>query len=302
MNLNMTMDDIKTLLYSKGIALVAGIAILLIAHRIGIYTRNLVFSRGRVNIQTTTGSNQQMNKTDLSKQLNQVRAAYVIVGNVVYYGTMIVALLIVLNIFGIESTSLVAMLGAAGFALGLALQGSFSDVSSGIIMGFTQVYTIGDLIGVDGRKGHVSEFTLMRTVITEAETGETIIIPNRTMMESTVTNYSRKPAKRVISHVSIANYYKDFDKLARLIEEEIVKHPNVIAKYKPAVEVGTMDIRSTRLDIHYSVDASGYPLNMGPVQTHIRQVLADNDVPLEFARSSDGIDGDTLMDELDDDM
>jgi small conductance mechanosensitive channel len=113
----------------------------------------------------------------------------------VYYATIAVVLIAVLGLFGIETTSLVAVLGAAGLAIGLALQGTLSNFSSGVMLMVFRPFTKGNFVEVAGTKGAVQEIGIFTTVLNTPDNVR-IIVPNSSIYGATITNYSAYDTRR----------------------------------------------------------------------------------------------------------
>ena len=113
----------------------------------------------------------------------------------VYYLVIAVVLIAVLGLFGIETTSLVAVLGAAGLAIGLALQGTLSNFSSGVMLLVFRPFKKGDFVEVAGNSGSVQEIGIFTTVLNTPDNRK-IIIPNSSIYGDTITNYSAYDTRR----------------------------------------------------------------------------------------------------------
>ena len=148
-----------------------------------------------------------------------------------YYAILAIVLIAVLNRFGVETTSLVAALGAATLAIGLALQGTLSNLAAGVMIIFFRPYKIGDFVEVAGQAGSVKDITLFTT---ELATGDNkkIIVPNGSAWGDVITNYSANPKRRVDLSFSI-DYSDDIDKAMKVIQETIQADTRVHAD--PAV-------------------------------------------------------------------
>lgn len=136
-----------------------------------------------------------------------------------YYGIMAIVLIAVLNRFGVETTSLVAALGAATLAIGLALQGTLSNLAAGVMIIFFRPYKLGDFVEVAGQAGSVKDITLFTT---ELATGDNkkIIVPNGSAWGDVITNYSANDTRRVDFTFSI-DYSDDIDKAMGIIQQTL---------------------------------------------------------------------------------
>jgi len=148
-------------------------------------------------------------------------------------GMLLKALLIisVLGMLGIEMTSFIAILGAIGLAIGLALSGTLQNFAGGVMILIFKPFKIGDLIEAQGYLGLVKEIQIFNTILTTLD-NKTIIIPNGGLSTSSMTNYSTEEERRVDWTIGIA-YGDDVDKartvIKRLCDEDsrILKNPEV---------------------------------------------------------------------------
>ena len=121
----------------------------------------------------------------------------------VWYVIMAFVLVAVLNQFGVQTTSVIAILGAAGLAIGLALQGTLANVASGVMLLFLRPFNIGDYVDAGGIAGTVVEIGLFNTEI-KTRKGLCLIVPNKIIWESPITNFSRNPTRRFDITVGIS--------------------------------------------------------------------------------------------------
>ncbi|MEE9317650.1 MAG: mechanosensitive ion channel domain-containing protein [Rhodospirillales bacterium] len=113
----------------------------------------------------------------------------------VWYVIMIFVLVAVLNQFGVQTTSLIAVLGAAGLAIGLALQGTLANVASGVMLLLLRPFNVGDYVDAGGIAGTVVEIGMFNTEI-KTRKGLCLIVPNKIVWESPITNFTRNPTRR----------------------------------------------------------------------------------------------------------
>lgn len=130
--------------------------------------------------------------------------------NSVRYFILILVLVAVLAQFGIQTASVIAMLGAAGLAIGLALQGTLQNIAAGIMLLFLRPFRIGDYIDAEGLAGTVDEVGLFTTRLTTYD-GVYVESPNSQIWNRAITNYSRLPKRRIDVAVGIS-YDDDIDK------------------------------------------------------------------------------------------
>ena len=121
----------------------------------------------------------------------------------VWYVVMVFVLVAVLNQFGVQTTSIITILGAAGLAIGLALQGTLANVASGVMLLFLRPFNIGDYVDAGGIAGTVVEIGLFNTEI-KTRKGLCLIVPNKIIWDSPITNFNRNPTRRFDITVGIS--------------------------------------------------------------------------------------------------
>jgi len=131
-----------------------------------------------------------------------------LVVSVVRYTILIGALLAVLDQFGIQMTSLVAVLGAAGLAIGLALQGTLSNVAAGVMLVVLRPFHVGHAIQAAGFTGTVQEVGLFATVI-RADDNRVITVPNKLLSDAPIINFSRLPVQATVNITFLLPYAAD---------------------------------------------------------------------------------------------
>ncbi|KKB10367.1 hypothetical protein VE26_08370 [Devosia chinhatensis] len=119
-----------------------------------------------------------------------------LVGQIVRYSILFVTIIVVLGQFGVETASILAVLGAAGLAIALALQGTLSNIAAGIMLVFLKPFKVGDYINADGIEGWVVEVELFATRLRTYE-GVYMFAPNSKLSNAKIINYSRE-ASRVV--------------------------------------------------------------------------------------------------------
>lgn len=155
--------------------------------------------------------------------------------NVVYYGIVSFAVLIALGQMGIETTSLIAAVGAAGLAVGLALQGSLSNFAAGALIILFHPFRVGDWIEGCEASGYVEDIQLLTTVIRTLD-NKTVIVPNSNLMSHNITNYSAQGKLRVDLKVGVA-YSEDIDRVKQVIQSELAKDSRILTEPSPMVGV-----------------------------------------------------------------
>jgi small conductance mechanosensitive channel len=152
----------------------------------------------------------------------------------------IILLVIVATMFGVQTTSLVALMGAAGLAVGLALQGSLSNFAGGVLILFFKPFKIGDYIEAQGVGGTVKTIQIFNTVLNTPD-NKILILPNGNLANDVITNYTDQNHRRLDLVFGIG--YNDDIKLARkILEDVVVKDKRVLTQknYDPQIVVGNL--------------------------------------------------------------
>jgi small conductance mechanosensitive channel len=241
--------DLRAVLVSNGINLVAAIITLVIGYTVSKFAaRWLRFALDRFpHIDITL-------KPLLTK--------------LVRYGILALTFIIVLQRFGVETTSLIAVIGAAGLAIGLALQGTLSNVASGAMLLVLRPFQVGDYISVNGTGGTVREIGLFTTTLITADLVY-VSMPNSLIFSNTITNYSREPTRRINLTVGI-DYDDDIDK-AQKIALDLIKSDARILKFpEPIVPVGALNSSSVDLILRCWVPNSEYWSVLFDLQKNIK--------------------------------
>ncbi len=142
------------------------------------------------------------------------------VGSMVYILLMIVVILAALNNLGVNTTSFVAVMGAAGLAIGLALQGTLSNVGAAVLLILFRPFKVGDFVEAGGTAGVVEEINMFSTIFKTGD-NKVVIVPNSSVIGGNIVNYSAKETRRVDWTFGIG--YDDDLKLAKKTLEEILK-------------------------------------------------------------------------------
>ena len=166
--------------------------------------------------------------------------------SIVRYVILAFVLVAVLNQFGVQTTSIIAVLGAAGLAIGLALQGTLQNVAAGVMLLVLRPFRIGDFIDAGGQAGTVKEISLFST---ELRTTDGIFksVPNSSVFGSTITNFSRNPTRRIDVLASIS-YGDDIDGAMVVLKGLMETEDRILDD--PAPEVMVMAMAASSIDIN----------------------------------------------------
>ena len=156
------------------------------------------------------------------------------IGNIVYAGLMICVILAALNALGVQTASIIAVVGAAGLAIGLALQGSLSNFAAGVLIILFKPYRVGDYIEAGGVSGSVEGLQIFTTTLRTPD-NKLVIVPNSQITGGAITNYSANDTRRLDLTVGVS-YSDNLADVRRLLEDILGSHKNVLKE--PAWTIG----------------------------------------------------------------
>lgn len=159
-------------------------------------------------------------------------------GAIVRYTVIIITLLAVLSQFGVQTASLIAVLGAAGLAIGLALQGTLSNVAAGVMLLIFRPFRTGDYVEAGGVAGSVKELTLFTTELNTPDNVQ-IIVPNSDIWAQAIKNYSSYATRRVDITFGIS-YGDSIGKAMQIIREEMMKDERILKEPEPFLAVSAL--------------------------------------------------------------
>lgn len=179
-----------------------------------------------------------------------------LVGSAVRYVIVALTVIAVLQRFGVETTSLIAILGAAGLAVGLALQGTLSNVAAGVMLIFLRPFRRGEKIETDKYVGVVRELGLFRTIIA-TDDGVFISIPNATIFSGTITNYHRETVRRTNFTVPL-DPTGDLERAQAIVLGVLEAHPRVLKSPAPAVPIDSINENGMIVAVQAWTSASSF--------------------------------------------
>ena len=179
-----------------------------------------------------------MQKADVDTTLRRF------VSNLARMFLMLIVIIGAIQTLGFETTSLIALIGAAGLAVGLALQGSLSNFASGVLIVMFRPYKVGDWIEGGGVSGAVEEVQILTTVLKTGD-NKKVIIPNSQIMSGTITNYSANDRRRVDLVVGVS-YSDDLDKVRKEIEALVAADERILKD--PAVTIAVSELADSSVN------------------------------------------------------
>ncbi|AGA85707.1 mechanosensitive ion channel family protein [Stutzerimonas stutzeri] len=167
----------------------------------------------------------------------------------------VLLLVSVASMIGVETTSFIAVIGAAGLAIGLALQGSLANFAGGVLILLFRPFRVGEWIEAQGIAGTVNSIQIFHTVLKTGD-NKTVVVPNGALSNGHITNFSREPRRRADINIGI-DYSSDI-KLARQVLLEIAEDPRVLREPEPVVFVTGLGDSSVNLSLRVWVATADF--------------------------------------------
>ncbi|MGD1951586.1 MAG: mechanosensitive ion channel family protein [Leptolyngbyaceae cyanobacterium] len=164
--------------------------------------------------------------------------------NTSYYIIMAFVLLAILGQLGIETTSLIALIGATGLAIGLSLQGSLANFAAGILLIVFRPFRVGDWIEASGVSGYVEDLELLTTILRTLD-NRTVVIPNSKLTDDNIINYSTLGVLRLDLVVGVA-YESDLKQVKTAIHQVLSEDERILSK--PAPTVGVLELADSSVN------------------------------------------------------
>lgn len=177
-------------------------------------------------------------------------------GNILYALGMAFVVIAALSKLGVETTSLAAVIAAAGLAIGLALQGSLSNFASGVLIILFRPFTVGHYIEAAGVAGTVEEISIFTTQLKTPD-NKVVIVPNGQITGGSITNYSKKPTRRVDMVVGVG-YDDNLAQVKEVLEKIIASEDRILKDPAPVIAVSELADSSVNLVVRPWVNSADY--------------------------------------------
>lgn len=201
-------------------------------------------------------------------------------GNVARYVVIGFAFLFVLNTFGVQTTSVVAVIGAAGLAIGLALQGTLSNVAAGVMIVFFRPIKIGDFVEVNGQMGTVKDITLNFIELANISNVQ-IIIPNSQVWGNTIVNYSTYDTRRAEWTFGVG-YGANLQLAQETIMNTIMADPRSKTEPEPFIQVNNLGDFSVDFLVRVWCNSSDFFAYQADMKRQVKEALDNAGVDIPF--------------------
>lgn len=233
---NQLLEMGKELVIQYGIKVLVAIVIFIIGKMIANWLKKLVI---RV-----------MSKADVDQ---------IIIGftsSIAYIGMLAFVVVAALGQLGIQTTSFIAILGAAGLAIGLALQGSLANFAAGFLLIIFRPFKVGDVIEAAGVTGKVNAIHIFTTTLTTPD-NKTIIVPNAKLGSDNIINYSTQATRRVDLTVGVS-YDADLKEVRAILEDIVSKDARILADPEHQIAVAELADNSVNFIMRVWVESADY--------------------------------------------
>jgi small conductance mechanosensitive channel len=198
-----------------------------------------IFLIGKFLIRLVVGGlHKVMQKQDVDKTLETF------ICNLVSMALLVVVVIAAIGALGVETTSFIAIFGAAGLAVGLALQGSLSNFASGVLIVLFRPYRVGDWVEAAGISGSVEQVQILTTILKTGDNKQ-IIVPNSQIMDSIITNYSANDTRRIDMVVGVS-YSDDLDKVRSTLQDLVAADDRILKE--PAVTIAVSELADSSVN------------------------------------------------------
>ena len=257
-------DQLLELIKTQGVDLAINIVVAIAIFYVGKLVVRLV----------VRGLRKVMRRQEIDKTLETF------VCNLVRIALMVVVIIAAIGQLGIETTSFIAIFGAAGLAVGLALQGSLSNFAAGVLIVLFRPYRVGDFIEAAGINGTVEQVQILTTVLKTGDNKQ-VIVPNGQIMDSIITNFSANDTRRVDMVIGVS-YDDDLDKVRATLQELIAAEERILDDPAPTIAVSALADSSVNFVVRPWVRTSDYWGVMFGLTEAIKKRFDDEGITFPF--------------------
>ncbi|MDH4107757.1 MAG: mechanosensitive ion channel [Gammaproteobacteria bacterium] len=214
-------------------------------------TAIVIFYVGRLIVKVITNG---VRKVMTTREVDKILESFVT--SLVYWALMTFVIIATINQLGIQTASLIAIMGAAGLAVGLALQGSLANFAAGVLIVMFRPYRTGDWVEAAGVSGSVVKVQILTTILKTGDNKE-IIVPNGQIMNSIITNYSANDTRRVDLTFGVG-YGDDLDLVRSVIRSVVEADPRVLKEPECLIAVAQLADSSVNFTVRPWVNTADY--------------------------------------------
>lgn len=248
---------------------------ILIQYGVNLISAILILFIGNIIVKIVAGS--------VAKILNKKSmdpAVVEFIHGLVRYLLFVIVLIAALGRVGVQTASVVAVIGAAGLAVGLALQGSLSNFAAGILIVAFRPFKSGDYVEVAGVAGSVESIQIFQTVLKTPD-NKMVVVPNSSVIGDAITNYSRHPIRRIDLVIGVS-YNADLKKTKQVLRDVIEKDERVLKEKDITIGVVALADSSVNFNVRPWVKTEDYWNVYYDLMQGIKEALDENDIEIPF--------------------
>ncbi|MEK6167898.1 small-conductance mechanosensitive channel MscS [Vibrio cholerae] len=212
---------------------------LLIQYGVNVISAILILFIGNLVVKGVAGS-----VANVLKKKEMDKAVVDFIHGLVRYTLFIIVLIAALSRIGVQTASVVAVIGAAGLAVGLALQGSLSNFAAGVLIVAFRPFKSGDYVEIGGVACSVDSIQIFQTVLKSPD-NKMVVVPNSAVIGGAITNYSRHETRRVDMVIGVS-YKSDLQKTKRVLRETLEKDPRILKD--PDMTIGVLTLADSSIN------------------------------------------------------
>jgi len=230
--------------------------------------------------------------TERYMRMNQLDELIVrFASNILSWTLLFIIIIAALSQLGVDTTALIALLGAAGLAVGLALQDSMKNFASGVLLIIFRPFSIGHFIEAAGTSGIVESITLFTSTLCTPD-NRAVIVPNGAIYSNTIINYSALPTRRVDMVFGIS-YDDDLRQAKELLHQIVAEEPRILADPAPLIAVSALTDSSVDFAVRPWVQTADYWDVFFSITEKVKLAFDDNGISLPFPQMEIHLQGHT---------
>ena len=182
-------------------------------------------------------------KVMLRRNVDETVSKFIL--NILKISLQVTLFIAIIGILGVKTSSIMGLIAATGFGVGMALSGTMQNFANGILLLVFHPYKVGDFIEVNNISGTVKAIQIFHTILVTTD-NKVIYIPNGTMGTATMINYNQQVTRRIDWVIDI-DYGEDFDRVKAVIDSIIASEPNILKEPAPVVELNELSASSVNV-------------------------------------------------------
>jgi small conductance mechanosensitive channel len=258
------LSTVNVLLMNEGLSVIAGIGILVAGWLLATWAKR--------------GTAAALEHVPLDLTLKPL------VASLVRYVILIITVVLVLEQFGVQTTSLIAVIGAAGLAIGLALQGTLSNVAAGVMLLVLRPFRVGHYVQAGGISGTVREIGLFTTLMITRDMIY-ISVPNSSVWSGVITNYTREPIRRINFTLPV-DFVNDLDHVEKTILDALEANAHVLKTPEPWVGVNALLEYAVQVFVRCYIKSEDYWKALPSIQKDVKAALDREHILIAVTRQA----------------